>query len=60
MVPSGGELWATDASVTDDVAAQWEQILSASYVPWTVSIPELPHRDTFKAWLRRWQMMTSH
>ncbi|MDT5238364.1 MAG: AraC family transcriptional regulator, positive regulator of tynA and feaB [Mycobacterium sp.] len=56
MAPSGDELWTVDSSVGDDAAAQWEQILSASYVPCTVAIPELPHRDTFKAWLRRWQI----
>ncbi|MCW2689577.1 MAG: helix-turn-helix protein [Mycobacterium sp.] len=55
-MPSGGELRATDAGVTDDVATQWEQILSAAYLPWTVAIPEFPHPDVFRAWVRRWQI----
>ena len=56
VMPSGGELWTTDARATDDLAAQWEQILSAAYVPWTVAIPEPPHPESFRAWIRRWQM----
>ena len=36
MVPSGGELWATDADTRDDVVAQWEHILSP------VSDPNVP------------------
>jgi AraC family transcriptional regulator, positive regulator of tynA and feaB len=54
VVPSGGELWATDADTRDDVAAQWEHILSATYLPWTVAIPELPERNAFHGWVRRW------
>jgi AraC-like DNA-binding protein len=55
-VLSGAELWATDASVTQDVAAQWEQMLAEAYAPWTVAIPDLGHRDTFQGWLRRWRI----
>jgi AraC family transcriptional activator of tynA and feaB len=54
VVPSGGELWATDARTRDGAAAQWEKILSATYLPWTVAIPELPQRNVFHAWVRRW------
>jgi AraC family transcriptional regulator, positive regulator of tynA and feaB len=53
-MPSGGELWATDGDTRDDVAAQWEQILSATYLPWMVAIPKLPHQDVFQGWVRRW------
>jgi AraC-like DNA-binding protein len=55
-VSSGGELWATDAGTRDDVAAQWEHILSATYMPWVVAIPELPHQDVSQewGWVRRW------
>jgi AraC family transcriptional regulator, positive regulator of tynA and feaB len=56
VVPSGGELWATDARTRDDVADQWGQIVSAAYGPWTVAIPERPHPDAFQAWLRRWRI----
>jgi AraC family transcriptional regulator, positive regulator of tynA and feaB len=52
-VTSGGELWATDARTRDDAAAQWEQILSATYLPWTLAIPELPHPRVFHGWVRR-------
>jgi AraC family transcriptional activator of tynA and feaB len=54
VVPSGGELWATDADTRDDVAAQWEHIMSATYLPWTVAIPELPHQGVFQGRVRRW------
>jgi AraC family transcriptional regulator, positive regulator of tynA and feaB len=54
VVSRGGELWATDAGTRDDVAAQWEHILSATYLPWTVAIPELPRPDVFQGWVRRW------
>jgi AraC family transcriptional activator of tynA and feaB len=54
VVPTGGELWATDAGTRDDVVAQWEHILSATYLPWTVTIPELPERNAFRGWVRRW------
>jgi AraC family transcriptional regulator, positive regulator of tynA and feaB len=54
VVPSGGQLWATDADTRDDVAAQWEDILSATYLPWAVAIPELPPQDVFQGWVRRW------
>jgi AraC-like DNA-binding protein len=47
-------LWATDAGTRDDVVAQWEHILSATYLPWTVAIPELPERNAFHGWVRRW------
>jgi AraC-like DNA-binding protein len=52
-MPSGGKLWTINARCTDDVADQWEQILSAAFAPWTVAIPERPHRDAFQGWLRR-------
>jgi AraC family transcriptional activator of tynA and feaB len=54
VVASGGELWATDAGTRDDVVAQWEHILSATYLPWTVAIPELPERNAFHGSARRW------
>jgi AraC family transcriptional activator of tynA and feaB len=54
VVPSGGELWATDARTRDDVAEHWEQILSAMYLPCTIAIPELPERNAFRASVRRW------
>ena len=43
VMPSGGELWTTNCRVRADMAAQWEQILSAAYVPWTVAIAEHSH-----------------
>ena len=56
VMPSGGELWTTNCRVRDDMAAQWEQILSAAYVPWTVAIAEHSHWDAYRAWLRRWRI----
>jgi hypothetical protein len=55
-VLSDAELWATDTSVTKDVATQWEQILSEAYAPHSFAIQELHRRDTFQGWLRRWRI----
>jgi AraC family transcriptional regulator, positive regulator of tynA and feaB len=54
VVASGGELWATDAGTGEDVVAQWQHILSATYLPWTVTIPELPEQNAFHGLARRW------
>jgi AraC family transcriptional activator of tynA and feaB len=55
-MPSSGELWTTNCRVRDDMAAQWEQILSAAYVPWGVAIAEHSHWDAYRASLRRWRI----
>jgi AraC family transcriptional activator of tynA and feaB len=54
VVPSSDAVWATDARTRDDVTAQWEHILSATYLPCTVAIPQLPERNAFRGWVRRW------
>jgi AraC family transcriptional activator of tynA and feaB len=52
--PRGGEFWATDARTRDDAAAQWGQILSATLLPWAVTIPESLCPGGFHGWVRRW------
>ena len=59
-MPSGGELWTTNCRARADMAAQWEQILSAAYVPWTVSIPELPIAIRSRLGSAAGRLMTSH
>jgi AraC family transcriptional regulator, positive regulator of tynA and feaB len=45
---AGGEYWATTAQADPD---EWEQMLSATHLPWTGRIdPDRP----FEAWVRRW------
>jgi hypothetical protein len=38
----------------EPIFREWEHILSATYLPWTVAIPELPEREAFQGWVRRW------
>jgi AraC family transcriptional activator of tynA and feaB len=55
-MPSGGEWWAVDTRGGQDVAAQWEQIVSETFAPWTISIPHSTHTDMFRGRIRRWQI----
>jgi AraC family transcriptional activator of tynA and feaB len=48
MATGEGEFWTTRE--TGDVAGQWEQMLSATHLPWTVRVDDGP----FEAWVRRW------
>lgn len=43
-----GETWATGAG---EGAADWQQMLSATHLPWTTSVPDPPG---FRAHVRRW------
>jgi AraC family transcriptional regulator, positive regulator of tynA and feaB len=56
MAALGGEYLATGTGSGDDVASQWQQMLSATHLPWTVSVPvpEQPGAPVFEAWVRRW------
>ncbi|MBW0114862.1 helix-turn-helix domain-containing protein [Pseudonocardia abyssalis] len=44
----GHEAWATGPG---DRASQWREMLSATHLPWTVSVPDAP---AFDARIRRW------
>lgn len=50
---TGGELWITDAAAADR-PHQWQRMLSATHLPWAVSVPVQPPGMLFEAWIRRW------
>jgi AraC-like DNA-binding protein len=54
MWPRDDEFWITEAQVGDDQAERWQQMLSATHLPWTVAIPESRSGAGFEAWVRRW------
>ena len=49
-----GEFWATSSKPGGDQVGDWEQMLSATHLPWTVSVPREPDEPVFEAWVRRW------
>ena len=51
-----GEFWATGPQATHDQPDDWQQMLSATHLPWRVSIPDAPGQPGFEAWVRRWWM----
>lgn len=46
-----GEMWQTGDG---DRAPDWQAVLSATHLPWTVSVPEVPGAPEFGARVRRW------
>jgi AraC family transcriptional activator of tynA and feaB len=54
MAVHGGEYWTTGSSArADDRTAQWQEMLSATHLPWSVSVAAAEDRP-FEAWARRW------
>ena len=55
-VRGGGEYWTTNAQAgRDERTAEWEAMLSATHLPWTVQIDGRRDEDRpFEAWVRRW------
>jgi len=49
-----GEFWATNSQAGRDQTGPWEQMLSATHLPWTVSVPREADEPVFEAWVRRW------
>ncbi|MFC5995938.1 helix-turn-helix domain-containing protein [Pseudonocardia hispaniensis] len=47
-----GEFWTTDGQA-GDLTDQWQQMLSATHLPWAVQIPEPDDGRPFEAWIRR-------
>lgn len=45
------EFWSTGSGPAEDPVAGWQEMLSATHLPWTVSVPAEP---VFEAWVRRW------
>jgi AraC family transcriptional activator of tynA and feaB len=50
----GDEFWAIDAPGGADRAEDWQQMLSATHLPWSVSVPAVSDEPVFEAWVRRW------
>jgi len=55
-VRGGGEYWTTNAQAgRDERTAEWEAMLSATHLPWTVQVDARRDEDRpFEAWVRRW------
>ena len=51
----GGEFWTSEATAADDLPVRWQQMLSATHLPWAVQSP-MPRLDRgFQATVhRRW------
>ncbi|WP_300012612.1 helix-turn-helix domain-containing protein [Pseudonocardia sp.] len=47
----GGETWATGSG---DRTSDWQEMLSATHLPWTVSVPAGVDAPVFEARVRRW------
>ncbi len=57
MATTGSEFWITGAAATDDdQPGQWQQMLSATHLPWTVSVPVQRPGRVFEASVRRWRI----
>jgi AraC family transcriptional activator of tynA and feaB len=54
LMARAGEFWATGSRSGVDRAGDWQQILSATHLPWTVSVPDEPDEPVFEARVRRW------
>jgi AraC-like DNA-binding protein len=51
----GGEYWTTSGQAgADDRIAQWQDMLSATHLPWTVQVDPCDDERPFEAWVRRW------
>lgn len=53
MEVNDGEFWAMNTQGADQ-PAQWQQILSATHLPWRVTIAHPHSEGAFDAWVRRW------
>jgi AraC family transcriptional regulator, positive regulator of tynA and feaB len=54
MAVHGGEYWTTSSGQeADDRTGQWQEMLSATHLPWSVSVTPDDGRP-FEAWARRW------
>jgi len=55
MAMPGGEYWTTSSAAgADDRTVQWQEMLSATHLPWSVRIPSPGRGRPFEAWIRRW------
>lgn len=54
MEPRDAEFWDVNAQRRDDASARWQQMLSATHLPWRVALSEPRSERVFHAWVRRW------
>jgi AraC family transcriptional activator of tynA and feaB len=54
LMARNGEFWATGSRSGADRVGDWQQMLSATHLPWTVSVRGEPDEPVFEAWVRRW------
>jgi AraC family transcriptional activator of tynA and feaB len=54
MQATDGGFWSTSATADDDQLAQWQRMLSATHLPWTVAVPPQRPGRVFAARVRRW------
>lgn len=55
MTAQTGEFWSTGTRAEGDRAGLWQQMLSATHLPWTVTVPKPDEGSrVFEAWVRRW------
>lgn len=55
MEVNDGEFWAMNTQGADR-PAQWQQILSATHLPWRVTITQPRSEGAYDAWVRRWRI----
>lgn len=54
MAMRGGEYWTTGSEAgAEDRAVQWQEMLSATHLPWAVQVPSQDGLRSFEAWVRR-------
>ena len=49
-----GEFWSTGSQPSGSRTDDWQQMLSATHLPWTVCVPDAPGDPVFEARVRRW------
>lgn len=55
MATRDGEFWTTSRPAdADDPVGEWQEMLSATHLPWTVQIAPPEDDRPFEAWVRRW------
>lgn len=57
MATRDGEFWTTSRPAdADDPVGEWQEMLSATHLLWTVRIAPPEDDRPFEAWVRRWRI----
>lgn len=51
-----GGFWTTCGYDVNDLPGRWQQMLSATHLPWAVRLGEQAPGHPFEAWIRRWRV----